>query len=262
MMTIPNGLSDDLAALTEPMAVAWHAVRKGEVQKKDVAIVIGCGPVGLGVICMLKASGVRTVIAVDFSTSRRALAKRCCADVVIDPKINSPYASWEEYGFLGNLPMAFELAVSAKEKMDALPMPWWLTWRIADALGATAPKRPVIFECVGLPGVIQGVIDGAPLFSRVVVVGVCMKSDTLEPALAINKEIELRFVLGYTPIEFRDALHMIADGKVNCAPLITGTVGLDGVENAFHALADPEQHAKILINPQSTATQPSQGHAS
>ena len=57
MMPVPNGLSADLAALTEPMAVAWHAVRRGEVKKKDVAIVIGCGPVGLGVICRAQDDG-------------------------------------------------------------------------------------------------------------------------------------------------------------------------------------------------------------
>ncbi|MFI8036054.1 hypothetical protein ACFMJX_01760 [Acinetobacter baumannii] len=101
----------------------------------------------------------------------------------------------------------------------------------------------------GVPGVLQQIIEGAPLFSRIVGVGVCMQSDKIEPALAINKELEIQFVLGYTPLEFRDALHMIAEGKVNCSPLITGVVGLEGVTNAFEALRDPEQHAKILIDP-------------
>jgi len=63
-------------------------------------------------------------------------------------------------------------------------------------------------------------------------------------------------VLGYTPIEFRDTLHMLADGKINAAPLLTGTVGLDGVDNAFAALNDPEAHAKILIDPKSSTTMP------
>ena len=49
---------------------------------------------------------------------------------------------------------------------------------------------------------------------------------------------------------------MIAEGKVNCASMITGVVGLDGVANAFDALKDPERHAKILIDPRSTVTQP------
>ena len=73
----------------------------------------------------------------------------------------------------------------------------------------------MIFECVGVPGVIDSIIDGAPLFSRVVVVGVCVGPDQITPAMAINKEIDLRFVFGYTPLEFRDTLHMLAEGKVD-----------------------------------------------
>ena len=67
--------------------------------------------------------------------------------------------------------------------------------------------------------------------------------------MAIKKEVELRFVIGYTPLEFRDTLHMLAEGDVDPRPLITGEVGLDGVDGAFSALADPEKHAKILIDP-------------
>ncbi len=103
---------------------------------------------------------------------------------------------------------------------------------------------------------IESIVDGAPLFSRVVVVGVCVGPDRFTPAMAINKEIDLRFVIGYTPLEFRDTLHMLAEGKVDPRPLITGEVGLDGVDAAFTALGDPEPHAKILIDPLSTAAEP------
>jgi threonine dehydrogenase-like Zn-dependent dehydrogenase len=253
---VPNGLPARFAALTEPMAVAWHAVRRGEVSRRTVAIVIGCGPIGLSVICMLKARGVRTVIASDFSAGRRALAEACGADVVVDPAADSPYASAEQHGHLVTLPAALDTALGAMEKLRRLPLPWHHVWRTAEKLGATSPKRPVIFECVGVPGVIDQIIAGAPLFSRVVVVGVCMGADRIRPAMAINKEIDLRFVLGYTPVEFRDTLHMLAEGKVNAAPLLTGAVGLEGVERAFEALGDPERHAKILIDPKSSERAP------
>ncbi len=254
MMAVPNGLAHDVAATTEPMAVAWHAVRRGDVGKGTVAVVIGCGPVGLGVILMLKAKGVRTVVASDFSPGRRALASACGADVVVDPGDASPFAAADRKGHLNDIPSALELAVGTTEKLTRVPG-WWHAWRLAETLGA-APKHPVIFECVGMPGVIDQIIDGAPLFSRVVVVGVCVGSDTITPAMAINKEIDLRFVIGYTPLEFRDTLHMLADGKVDPRPLLTGTVGLDGVDAAFTALGDPETHAKILIDPRSAATRP------
>jgi threonine dehydrogenase-like Zn-dependent dehydrogenase len=256
MMPVPNGLAPDVAALTEPMAVAWHAVLRGEVKKRDVAIVIGCGPVGLGVILCLKASGVRTVVASDYSAGRRALATACGADVVIDPAAGSPFDGGEQRGHLTTATAAFELAVGTREKLERLPVGWWHLWRLGEKLGAM-PKRPVIFECVGVPGMISSIVDDAPLFSRVVVVGVCVGVDRFTPAMAINKEIDLRFVLAYTPLEFRDTLQMLADGKLDPTPLMTGTVGLDGVDAAFTALADPETHAKVLIDPRSSATAPS-----
>jgi threonine dehydrogenase-like Zn-dependent dehydrogenase len=255
MMPVPNGLAPDLAATTEPMAVAWHAVRRGEVGKRDVAIVVGCGPIGLAVILMLKANGVGTVVASDYSAGRRALAQRCGADVVIDPAAESPFTAVKRKGHLNDGPAAFELAVGTMEKLQRLPVGWWHVFRLAVTLGA-GPKLPVIFECVGVPGVIESIIDGAPLFSRVVVVGVCVGADQITPAMAINKEIELRFVLGYTPLEFRDTLSMLAEGKVDPQPLLTGTVGLGGVDAAFDALGDPERHAKILIDPHSAAAEP------
>jgi threonine dehydrogenase-like Zn-dependent dehydrogenase len=114
----------------------------------------------------------------------------------------------------------------------------------------------VIFECVGVPGVIEDVVAGAPIMSRVVVVGVCVGEDRFRPALAINKELELRFVIGYTPLEFRDTLHMLAEGVVDPRPIVTGEVGLDGVDAAFAALSDPERQAKVLIDPRSAAAAP------
>lgn len=111
------------------------------------------------------------------------------------------------------------------------------------------PSGPVVFECVGVPGMLDHVVASVPLYTRVVVVGVCMGSDQIRPSIAINKETELRFVLGYTPREFHETLHLMADGKVDPSPLVTGTVGLDGVADAFADLAGPERHAKILVDP-------------
>ncbi len=205
-----------------------------------VAIVVGCGPIGLAVILLLKASGVGTVVASDYSPGRRALAQRCGADVVVDPAAESPFTAVDRKGQLNDAPSAFELAVGTMERLQRLPVGWWHVWRLAETLGA-GPKQPVIFECVGVPGVIDSIITGAPLFSRVVVVGVCVGGDQITPAMAINKELDLRFVLGYTPLEFRDTLNMLAEGKVDPRPLLTGTVGLEGVAAAFTALGDPER---------------------
>ncbi len=253
---VPNGLPPSVSVLTEPMAVGLHAVNRSEIKKRQVAIVIGCGPVGLAVISHLKAKGVRTVIASDFSPGRRALATACGADKVVDPSAESPYAAASGKGHLDSIPEAVDMAVGTIEKLQRLPVSWHHVWRAAETLGVK-PKAPVIFECVGVPGVIDGIIGDAPLFSRVVVVGVCMGEDRIRPAMAINKEIELRFVIGYTPLEYRDSLHMLAEGEVDASPMVTAEVGLGGVATAFDALGDPEVHAKILIDPASAATEPS-----
>ena len=73
----------DLAALTEPMAVGLHAVNRGEVGKGQVAIVIGCGPVGLSVIAALKIKGVGPIVTADYSPKRRALANSTGSRVAI-----------------------------------------------------------------------------------------------------------------------------------------------------------------------------------
>lgn len=254
MMEVPNGLPADVAALTEPLAVARHAVVRSEIGKRDVAVVIGCGPVGLAVIAMLKAKGVRRVVASDFSAGRRSLAASCGADVVIDPATDSPFTQTPDAGHLETMPQGIELIIGTMEKLRRLPVPWQHVWRGVDAAGIK-PKAPVVFECVGVPGIIEQIVSSVPLLTRVVVVGVCMTPDTFRPTMAISKEIDIRFVIGYTPLEFRDTLHMLAEGKVK-APIVTGTVGLDGVGGAFDALGDPEAHAKILIDPASAVSSP------
>ena len=109
----------------------------------------------------------------------------------------------------------------------------------------------MVFECVGVPGIIDQIINEAPLASRVVVVGVCMEQDTIQPAMAINKEIDLRFSFVYQPQEFRETLHLMADGQ-------------GGPDAAHHrdrrarrgcrrlrGPRRPRGHAKILIDPAS-----------
>jgi threonine dehydrogenase-like Zn-dependent dehydrogenase len=248
-MAVPDGVPVEAAALTEPMAVALHAVRKGQVGTKDTAVVLGCGPIGLAVILMLKASGVRHVIASDFSAGRRALAERCGADVVVDPALDSPWTSFEDSRYLTNPVALAELGVDAMSKLRAVPfLPWARLMRAAEKVGAT-PRGPVVFECVGVPGMIENAISSTPLLSRIVVVGVCMGADSFRPSMAINKEVELRFAFAYDPSEFHQTLHWIAKGKVDVLPLVTATVGLESVAGAFEELADPERHAKILIDP-------------
>ena len=107
----------------------------------------------------------------------------------------------------------------------------------------------VVFEAVGVPGIIDGLMRKARHGTRLVVVGVCMQPDTVHPFFAIAKEINVQFVLAYDPNEFADSLRAIAEGDIDVAPVITGDVGLEDVGTAFDDLADPERHCKILVTP-------------
>ncbi|OMC21545.1 alcohol dehydrogenase [Mycobacterium colombiense] len=112
-----------------------------------------------------------------------------------------------------------------------------------------AIKPAVVFEAVGVPGIIDDVLLRARPGTRLVVAGVCMQPDTVHPFFAIAKEINVQFVLAYTPEEFGDSLRALAEGDIDASPLITGEVGLDGVGTAFDDLADPERHCKIVVTP-------------
>src|SRR5579875_458613 len=110
--------------------------------------------------------------------------------------------------------------------------------------------RPtVVFEAVGVPGIIDDVLLRARHGTRLVVAGVCMQADTVHPFFAVAKEVNVQFVMAYEPDEFAQSLRAIAEGHIDAAPVITGEVGLDGVGGAFDDLADPERHCKILVTP-------------
>ena len=226
LLPVPNGLSTDLAALTEPLAVGLHAVEKARMDDDDVPLVIGCGPVGLSVISALKARDSRPIIAADYSTRRRELALTMGADIVIDPAETSPYTSWRE-------------AATIDEPGRILP-----SWKRGPLLHGA-----VIFECVGVPGVINQIMEQAPKNARIIVVGVCMQQDHFEPIFGINKEINLQFVLAYSGEEFARTLNNIAAGVTDVAPLITGKIGIGEVAQAFDDLTSPDHHAKILVEP-------------
>jgi threonine dehydrogenase-like Zn-dependent dehydrogenase len=209
---VPNGLDPRHAALTEPMAVGLHGVNKSEIKQGEGAVVLGCGPVGLAVIAALKLKGIEPIVASDFSPARRALAQTMGAHVAVDPATESPFEKWAEVG------------------------------------GAKALH---VYEAIGVPGILNEAMRVAPRQTTVTVVGVCMQPDTITPFFGIAKELKMQFVLGYDPMEFSGTLRSIAEGDIDVAPMITGEVPLDGVAGAFDALANPDDHCKILVLPNS-----------
>src|SRR5262249_20783490 len=151
LLEVPRDLPTEVAALTEPMAVGYHAVLKARLEKRDASLVIGCGPVGLSIIAALKRKGAAPIIASDLSPGRRELPKKRGANRAINPKEKSPYEPLHSH---------------------------------------TSPRRPaVIFECVGIPGIIDEIMFHAPRDAKIIVAGLCMERDHLYPLSGIHKEL-------------------------------------------------------------------------
>jgi threonine dehydrogenase-like Zn-dependent dehydrogenase len=210
LLEVPNGLDPRHAALTEPMAVGLHAVNRSGIEPGTGALVLGCGPVGLAVIAALAQRGVEPIVASDFSTGRRALAATMGAQVTVDPAAESAFEVWTREG---------------------------------------RGRSVVVFEAIGVPGILHEVFRDAPAQARIVVVGVCMGHDSVVPFFGISKELNVQFVLGYDPMEFAGSLQSIAEGEIDVTPMITGEVSIDGVPQAFTDLGNPEEHCKILVVP-------------
>lgn len=231
LLEVPDHLPTEQAALTEPLAVAFHAVARAEMGPDDVPLVIGCGPIGLAIIAVLRMRGSGPIVAVEPSAPRRALAEALGADVVLDPARESPYRAWADLAARG-----------APRNGPG-----------TGAVRGPKPRPTVAFECVGTPGVIQQIVAGSPPRTRIVVAGLCMTTDGFEPAQAVLKELELRFAMMYSPAEFARTFTHLTTGDFDVAPLVTRTVSLDEVPAVFAALSESPEDAKVLIVPTSRA---------
>lgn len=207
---IPGGLDPRHAALTEPMSVGTHAVNRSGIAAGESAIVLGCGPIGLGTIAALRLAGAGPIVAADLSPRRRELAAHMGADAVVDPREDPAIAAWQ--------------------RIDG-------------------QRTLVIFEASGAPGLISASMEAAPQQGRILVVGVCMERDTIWPMHGISKELTITFSLGAQPDEFKLTLDRIAEGKIDVAAMVTDEIGIEGVPAAFQSLLKPDAHGKILVEP-------------
>jgi (R,R)-butanediol dehydrogenase/meso-butanediol dehydrogenase/diacetyl reductase len=206
---VPEGLSDDLGALVEPLAVAHHALERSPREPGEPVLVLGAGPVGLGVALWARTLGAREVVVSDPVAHRRALAKRIGATAV-DPTNDDVAAAF------------------------------------ADLTGGP-PK--VVLECVGRPGVIAQAMDLAATDGHVTLVGACMAPDTFHPLVPTTKELTLQFVVYYRRRDFSQTLAQLSSGRLDPMPLVSGHVGLDELPARFDALLGENSDCKVLIHP-------------
>jgi 2-desacetyl-2-hydroxyethyl bacteriochlorophyllide A dehydrogenase len=209
-LRLPDSVDSRIGATVEPLAVGVHAVTRGKVAMGERVLIMGAGPIGLAVTIFAKLAGARDVIVSEFAQSRREAAGELGATATIDPA-----------------------------KQD-----------VGEAFAATAGGPPdVIFDCIGIPGMIQKCIDLSRPFGRITVVGVCMTEDKLTPVAGIFKEINIQFVLGYSKPDWRLVLDLLRSGRIDPGKMITHVIGLDQLPEAFEALRKPTTQIKVLVRP-------------
>ena len=210
LIEIPSGLGDDMAAMTEPLAVGLEHARRGHPTNNDVALVLGCGAIGLGVIAGLKLMGIAPIVAADFHASRREAAIAMGADIAIDPRELSPY--------------------------DPLP-----------DLGNR--RVTLVYECVGQPGMLPKIVAAVGFETRIVMGGYCMEAETFYIFAAQNKRLTIHFAGGEEQQDMELALRSIADGRIDVRPWLSERIGLGGVADAVAAMSGPLAPIRHVVDP-------------
>jgi len=210
LQRLPAGVSFADGAMVEPLAVAHHAVGlAGELRAASV-LVIGAGPIGVGVALFARLAGARHVVVSEPAHGRRQTA----------------------------------LAMGATHAIDPAAAP------VASSFARLADRQPgVVFECVGNPGMLQHAIELAGIRGRVIVAGVCLEEDRIRPLTGLGKEVSLQFSQCYTEGDFSDVIDAIARGRADASPMLTRIVGFDELPSAFEALRQPGEQCKLLIDP-------------
>ena len=212
VLRVPDQVSDRQAALTEPLAVALHAVRTAHVNVCDTAVVIGAGPIGLLVTQCLRVAGVRAVGVVETAPRRAELAGRLGADQVFGPDCDD------------------------------------LAARIVRGLGR---EPDAVFDCAGAVPTLQMAADLVRPGGKIMLVGVSMKPVPITAIAWSRKETEMKACIAYRD-EFPLALDLIARGKVDVEPLISDVVGLKDVGRTIRGLLKPHDQIKVLVEPGNT----------
>lgn len=210
LMEVPDGLPDDHAAMIEPLAVGLEHARRGRPEPGDVALVLGCGAIGLGVIAGLRLMGIAPIVAADFHASRRELALAMGAHVAIDPRETDPYG----------------------------PLPDFANRR-----------ANLIYENVGQPGMLQRIVEAAPFDGRIVMGGYCMEEERIFVFAAQNKRLNIQFAGGEEPQDMELAMRAIADGRIDVTPWLGGRIGLSGVAQAVAELSGPLAPVRTVVDP-------------
>jgi 2-desacetyl-2-hydroxyethyl bacteriochlorophyllide A dehydrogenase len=213
---LPASLSFDDGALVEPLSVALHGVLKAGTLLGRTVLVMGAGPIGLGVVFWARRMGAARITVIEGSVARTELAYAMGATVC------QPPAAADAAAFSGD-------ELGGPVNVSEMP--------------------EVVFECVGKPGLLGQAIAYARPRGAVVSLGFCMRADRFVPASAGAKELTLHFPVAWTLAEFQTAMDAMDAGAVEPRQMVTEVVSLDAAPAAFEALRSAAVNCKVLVAP-------------
>ncbi len=209
-VVLPRGSDARTAALTEPLAVARHALIQGGYHPDELLVVAGAGPIGLLTVIAARQMGGTQIIISEPLAGRRAAAERVGASNVIEPSA---------------------LIQVSRE--------------LSEGNGA-----PIAVDASGLPIGIASCVDATARGGRIVLAGVGDQPFPLEITRSIINEFTYIAVLGYSRQEFTDSALMIARDEVDVSPVISEVVSVEGTPDAFSRLSEGRNDLfKILVSP-------------
>ena len=212
-LAIPDGVSDEEAAMCEPTSVAVRLVRGSRLRLGDAAVVVGAGPIGLLTLQAARAAGANPVLVSEPAAARREAALRLGADAVVDPT-----------------------------REDVVE-------RMVELTGGIGPQ--IVYECAAARDTLQQSLEMVARGGQVNLVAIAWEPVPVLPVEWMAREIDLRASFGGAPEEWRISLELMRSGAISVAPLLetTGFISLEGVQRAFEALARPSTQLQIMVQP-------------
>ncbi|WP_068076302.1 alcohol dehydrogenase catalytic domain-containing protein [Novosphingobium lentum] len=206
---LPRSASLADGAIIEPLAVALHGVNMSGMRPGDRVLVLGAGPIGLAVAFWARRRGAGRVVLQDVTSWQRDRALAMGANAFIDDPADP---------------------VDGAER----------------ALGG---KADIVFECVGIPGLIAQAVQQVRNRGTILLLGLCTRPDTIDSFAMLSKEVRLVTSAFFTRQEYEAALDALDRGAAEPRLLITDTIGLAAAPQVFESLRRRTQQCKVLIDP-------------
>jgi len=223
LIHLPDNVSYEEAATAEPLAVVLEAVRRGDPQPTDTALVIGAGVIGLGCLQVLKAVyGVKQVFVANRSEKRLEAAGQLGADLLINPAKEDLSDRMRE--------------VTGEESIFFLDRP--------------SAKVDLVLECAGADTTLQQALEVVtPITGRVVVVACYERPSQIDANWVAFKNAQVRGVWGYSHEQVAQAVALMSSATVDRKALITHRFPLAEVQQAFEVQSRAAESIKVILTP-------------